>query len=406
MKRSLKVFRVLMAIIIVAGAVLWLIYPRQSLPNDEIDTIEAMEAYFDQITQEGFPPSMNVSVMKDGVLVYDQGFGDSASTANVYAYWSITKVYTAVAVLSLYEDGFLDLDDPISQYLEDFETVDKDGKPVTITVRQMLEHQSGLKELQGEIVQLIHLQSEEGMGVTKVYQNHIRDRYDQVTFQPGTETRYTNTAYIVLAALIEGITEGSYQDYVEGRIIEPLALTETSFELEDAFLDNAVQPSNPVINHFTLLLRLFADRNFNDDYVLRSENGRQWFRHFYTEYKGSTGLFGTSKDLAFFGQSLLDDLNGMGHVLDQESIESMFGQHGREDLTDTIKNEDFAIGLKAWKIDDKVVYGHAGGGAGYGAALAIMPEEDWVIAVLANDTNIRRDKILEIIYRATCQSSP
>lgn len=401
MKRFTIILSIIALVLIGGSIILWALYPKQTLAIEPVNSVESMEIYFDRITEEEFPPSMNVSVMKDGQLVYDKGFGDNVSPDNAYAYWSVTKVYTAAAVLRLTEDGIVDLDAPISDYLPDYGPVDKDGNPVVITVRHLLEHRSGVKDLQGEIVQLIHLHGQEGMGVTKVYDDYIKDKYARVANEPGTQVKYTNTAYILLATMIEAVTDGTYADYVQEHVLDAADLEKTSFRLEGDILAKAVQPSNPVFNHFTLLLRLFADKDFNEEYVLKTENGRHWFRHFYTEYKGSTGLFGTASDLAAFGQVLMEDYSleagEAGELLSSSSAASMFGSHDTDTLTDSIKNDDFAVGLKTWRLGDKIAYGHAGGGAGYGAALAIMPEEDLVIAILANDTNIDRDHILEVV---------
>ena len=67
-----------------------------------------------------------------------------------------------------------------------------------------------------------------------------------------------------------------------------------------------------------------------------------------------------------------------------------------EELAESYKDVQFGLGWKVWKLNEQIVYGH-GGGPGFGALLAFIPERELVVAINANDTNINRDVLLRIL---------
>lgn len=130
---------------------------------------------------------------------------------------SVTKAFTSSMVLQLVEEGLLDLDGTIEDYLPGLLT-SEDIEPDVITVRQLLRHESGLPELEepddpaatytpGELLALIGSQGAQ--------------------YPPGDEMRYTNTNYVLAGMLIEKVTGHRYADELKTRIADPLGLTGT-----------------------------------------------------------------------------------------------------------------------------------------------------------------------------------
>ena len=161
---------------------------------------------------------------------------------------------------------------------------------------------------------------------------------------------------------------------------------------------NTAIGSNPILNIFTGLLWVFGDKNLFKTYIRNVQNGHIWFNPLYTDYTPSSGLSGTSEEMARFGQLFLQQgfFNGQ-RILNQKTITMMLKPYSLDDLGRSYNDDNYGLGWKAWKVNNQIVYGHGGGGPGFGALLAIIPEEEIVIAINANDTNINRDELLRML---------
>ncbi|GAA2813664.1 serine hydrolase domain-containing protein [Crossiella cryophila] len=171
----------------------------------------------------------------NGTHVFTSGKGDLGtgapiprdSTARI---GSITKTFVATVVLQLAAEGRLTLEDTVGQHLPGL--INRNGNDGNrITVRQLLQHTSGLPEHVGEL---------EGRGYEKVRYGHFtaQDLLDialnhQPDFAPGTQWRYSNTGYVVAGLLIEKLTGHRWGEEVTRRIIKPLGLRDTSVPTED-----------------------------------------------------------------------------------------------------------------------------------------------------------------------------
>lgn len=136
---------------------------------------------------------------------------------------SSTKMYVATVVLQLVEEGIVDLDEPIDTYLPGLVTGD-DVLGTHITVRQLLQHTSGLPEYAAEI-------AADPFGAQHTY-FAPRDLLDvameqRAVFPPDARWEYSNTNYLVLGLLIEHLTSRTLHEQIGARIVEPLGLTHT-----------------------------------------------------------------------------------------------------------------------------------------------------------------------------------
>ena len=97
-----------------------------------------------------------------------------ATTDAVYHFWSVTKLFTATAVMQLVEDGKIGLDDPVTKYLPDFATVLPAGAPAAITIRELLDHSSGMKNLgPADLLGWIHHLGEPPVGETALVRERL-----------------------------------------------------------------------------------------------------------------------------------------------------------------------------------------------------------------------------------------
>jgi CubicO group peptidase (beta-lactamase class C family) len=176
-------------------------------------------------------PGLSVAVVQNGELVLAKGYGqanvelDAPCTADtVYQIGSITKQFTATAIMALVEEGKMALDDPIAKYLDNTPETWKD-----ITVRHLLNHTSGIKSY-----------TNVAENMAKVRLDRTRDdiigtvRDLPLEFVPGDKWVYNNTGYFLLGLIIEKVSGKAYAEFLQERIFKPLDMNATRVnELQD-----------------------------------------------------------------------------------------------------------------------------------------------------------------------------
>lgn len=171
---------------------------------------------------------MTVELAKQGTIIYAQGYGyanlstcqpTQAQTAFQLA--SLTKTFTATAILQLQNDGVLDLDTPVITYLPDY------AFDARITLRMLLNHISGLADYVNQPGLFPQAGTWELQGVTE---QTVLTAISQapLQFTPGSQYEYSNSNYFILGCILESVTSETYSDYVSTKIVEPLGLTQTS----------------------------------------------------------------------------------------------------------------------------------------------------------------------------------
>lgn len=122
-----------------------------------------------------------------------------------------------------------------------------------------------------------------------------------------------------------------------------------------------------------------------------------WCKKIYTQFTPSTGLNGPAGELAKIGILFINNgfFNG-GRILTPESV-SLISESYPPENTGTFDNPQLGIGWKRWQDNGNTFYGHGGGGPGYGAQLAVIPEKNLVIVICANDTEINRRILVNTI---------
>ncbi|MFC3716354.1 serine hydrolase [Luteimonas soli] len=168
-----------------------------------------------------------VVVVKDGQVLLQKGYGyadlakrtpvDPAET--LFRPGSVSKLFTWTAVMQLVEQGKLDLDADVNQYL-DFEIPARDGKPATL--RQIMTHTAGFEE---QIRALITAKDSEITPLGEALKRWVPERIHE----PGTTPAYSNYATAVAGYIVERVSGESFDDYVERHIFQPLGMAHSSF---------------------------------------------------------------------------------------------------------------------------------------------------------------------------------
>ena len=195
-------------------------------------------------------PGISITVVRNGKALYRRGYGKADIGAGTdvrpetkFALGSVTKIFTAIGVLNLYDRGLVDLDEEIGTYLPDLPNEEWKAR----TVRDLLSMSSGIPELsfcesgpkEGEACQ-DHPQGSPytfnlcGEGHKCVSANRVpypeyleRAAVIPLQFEGGSKYFYSNTNFLILGELIEAVSGESYEDYINGLILGPLGMTDT-----------------------------------------------------------------------------------------------------------------------------------------------------------------------------------
>ena len=310
---------ILLIIIIGMGIGLYLLAPHPPRTPKRVADVAELEAYLQALTEAGDPPGLSLAVVKEGELVYSGAFGladgeqkIAATPDTVYHWWSMTKMATAVSILQLHEQGKLNLNDPVSDYLPFFtvEYPSPDSPPITI--RHLLNHTSGLPDTIPAMIGWVHT-ADESYDQTELLRQQLPN-FNKLRFVPGSDDAYSNLGYMTLGVIIEAVTEERYEAYVVETVLRPLGMTQTDFVYTEAMGQHEAAGSHPLVHFFTPLLPFFVEM---DQLVQQRIGTRYWFNRFYIDATPSTGLIGPATDAA----KLLVALQDGQPLLSADSIE-------------------------------------------------------------------------------------
>ena len=188
--------------------------------------LAAVDAAAQQMVTTGQAAGLAVGVVRGGRLVFNRGYGKAnlelnvpVTTETVFPIFSITKTYTAAAIMQMAERGQLKLEDPLSKYFPGFP---RGGE---VSLRQLLNHTSGIHDYAAPDFPLntVGATSDE---LTK----YIATQKVAFNFDPGTRWSYSNANYALLGKIIEKVSGKSYREYMAENIFSKLGLKNTAVD--------------------------------------------------------------------------------------------------------------------------------------------------------------------------------
>ena len=292
--------------------------------------------------ERGFMGS--VLVARDEEILFERSYGlaniewnQPNSPTTKFRLASITKQFTAAAILILEERGQLSLDDRIRDYLPDLPVAWNE-----ITIFHLLAHQSGIPEL-------LDLPNAEAWVRTPTsVQQTITYFMDQpLAFEPGLQALYTNSGYIVAGYLIEQVTGQTYERFLKQNVFEPLGMTNTGYDSDAIIYERAAGyvPGASPLSHV------------NAPYLDQS------FPH------AAGALYSTTRDLLVWEQALFG-----GEVLSAESLLKM--------TTPYLGN--YGLGAEIKIENGRRVIDHGGGTNGFQGVVAYYPDQRVTMIALSN----------------------
>jgi len=357
----------------------------------QVNDVGELEAYLNRLVDSGNPPGLSLVVVKDGSIVYNKAFGFAdgpggvkADTDTVYHWWSMTKIPTAIAIMQLREQGKLDLDDSVTQYLPWFDvTYPSDASPA-ITVRHLLQHISGLPDTIPAMIGWVHY-DDATRNQTEIVKKYLPD-FNKLKFEPGEKAVYSNFNYMVLGAVIEAISGQSYEAYITENILEPLGMSQTGFVYTSSMGEHEAYGTLPVVHLYTPLLPMLLDTNA----LIRQQQGKLfWLNRVYIDATPSTGLIGPATDVARLMMAYLNRGSLDGNLLLQpESIAV---------LTETPPIDGHGLGWVVGEANGTRYLEHAGGGPGFATIMRLYPDKGIGFAILSNGTDLDRDGLMNLL---------
>jgi CubicO group peptidase (beta-lactamase class C family) len=296
-------------------------------------------------------PGCALGVIHGGALAYARGYGAAnleygqpIAPSSVFHVASVSKHFTATAIVLLAQEGKLGLDDDIRRHLPELPDFG-----ATITIRQMLNHISGLRD-QWELLALAGWRPDDLKTNADVLDLATRQR--ELNFIPGAEWLYSNMGYTLAALIVERTSGQSLRAFLDARIFAPLGMARTHFHDDHS----EIVPG-----------RAYA-------YVPRDGGGyRISIPAFDTV--GATSLFTTVEDLARW----------INHLARERVAATPYWQELTTlGLLNSGEPTDYALGLRLGTYKGTQLIEHSGGDAGYRAHLLWLPDEDLAIAILCN----------------------
>ena len=294
-------------------------------------------------------PGATLIVVKDGKTLLRRAYGMADVAGKVpmrpeatLRLGSITKQFTAVAIMMLADEGKLALTDPITKFLPDYPAQGK-----LITVEHLLTHTSGIVSYTGKP----DFASRAGRDLT-VPQVIDYFKNDPLEFAPGSKYAYNNSGYFLLGAIIEKLSGQSYATFVEQRIFTPLKMTHTAYEGSERALTQRAAGHTQTDAGYGASTPLSMSQPY-----------------------AAGALVSTIDDLAKWDAAVV-----AGKLLKPASWKQAFTPYA---LTGG-KRTDYGYGWNVGKLRGSEAISHGGGINGFSTFAIRMPKEKVFVAMLAN----------------------
>ena len=296
-------------------------------------------------------PSVSIAIVQGGRLAYAKAYGAArlhpkvlSTPSTRYAIDSVSKQFTAAAILLLAEQGLLSLDDPVSRWFPELRAAG------AVTLRQLLTHTGGIRDYWPQ--DFLTPEMTRPTTVSGLIEEWAQRPLD---FAPGTDWQYSNTGYVLAGAVVEKASGLPLMEFLRLHVFQPLHMTRVilySPSAEDSALDAA-----PYTRHGL------------GPVAPAPREGAGWLF-------GAAELAMQPSDLAAWDISLIDRSLLKAESYRQE-FEPVVLANGRA--------VEYALGLAVQTVDRRLRIGHAGAGSGFLADNRIWPKERAAIVVMTNN---------------------
>lgn len=339
------------------------LHAQSDVKEPESDALVLIDEWLESQQAYDHLPGISAGIVKDQQLIWSKGYGMAdvtkkvpASPSTLYSICSITKLFTSIAIMQLYEQGKLRLDDSVRAVLPEFNIHQQFEDSGPITIRSLLTHSSGLPRESD----FPYWTGPEYKFPTK---KQVTEKLDeQETLYPAsTYFQYSNLGMTILGDIVEKLSGKRYDDYVEENILKPLRLSNTLCK------PPADQAARKLATGYSSLKR----DGTRDPVPLFDTRGM----------KPAAGFYSTVEDLARFAAwqfRLLD--RGGKEILQASTLREMQRVH----WVDPDWKVHWGLGFVVYQQGGKTLVGHSGSCPGYRTTLLLDPEEKLAFIVMIN----------------------
>ena len=322
--------------------------------KDYATAVEMLERFITHEMADKDLAALSIALVDDQQIVWAKGFGFAdpkkkvpATAETIYRVGSVSKLFTDIAVMQLVEQGKLDLDAPVTRYLQDFRPRNPFGRNVTL--RQLMSHRSGL--VREPPVGNYFETTEPSLARTIASLNQTA-----LVYAPETRTKYSNAAIATVGYVLERTQGEPFAKYLKRAVLDPLDLERSSFELTPEITKGLAKA-----DMWTIDGRVFAAPTF--------ELGMSPAGSMYT----------TVTDMGRFMSALLAGGRGAkGQILKPSTIDQMwtpqFAQPGQKN--------GYGIGFGIGELEGRRTVGHGGAIYGFATTLKAMPDDKLGVVVV------------------------
>lgn len=331
-----------------------------------------MDEYIEAMMQDCRIPGFSVAIVQDGETLYMNGYGVADETGRAvtpqtpFLVGSVSKTFTALAVMQLAELGTVELDKPVQDYLPNFALADADAS-AKITVRQLLNHTSGFGKAAEHRVATLYGDQET--------LHELVQKSTTITLknEPGSTFEYGNMSFIILGDLIETVSGLSYGEYIQRYIFDPLEMHHSYTSVERAKEDGLAIGYRPIFG--------FAH-----------PSGLPYRTDFLPAYS----VISSAEDMTHY---MIAMSNG-GRYHDSEIL----SEEGIRQMTSASVHisEWMSYGL-GWYVTSGSFY-HGGELPDYQAKVKFLPEDDISVVLMYNTSGIMLSTLFKAGYRDRIES--
>jgi len=270
-------------------------------------TVEEFEAYVNTLVGDN-PPGLSILISQGGNILYNKAFGTAdgpggmaAEPDTVYPWGSMTKMATGTAIMQLVDQGLVDLDAPVSDYLDYFPA------EYGITVRQLLDHSSGLREPVDFLLPSLSLDGQPLPDPDLVAKAYLEGITGPI-FEPGSASTYGNPNFVMLGQVVAEVSGQPFVEYVKEHILVPLGMQNTDFTYSNqAMIAKAAAPALPadIVEELISLLDRARGQGDGADFIREVDDQFAWMNR-YNVLAANGGLKGPATEVLRFAQMHLN----------------------------------------------------------------------------------------------------
>lgn len=340
----------------------------------DAELVRRVDAAIAQVASRPEAAGLSVAVARGDRILLERGAGLAnvaqnvpADATTIFRVGSVTKQFTAAAIMKLVEQGKLGLDDPLAKYVPDFDTGGR-----TVTIRQLLNHASGIpnytaqRAFGGDFPTRSDLRRVDILNLVKGV---------PFDFEPGAGWRYSNTGYYLLGLVIEKASGRSYPEFLRQELLAPLKLTHTLYDA-----------GTPVPHSAT---------GYTFDPLTRTRNPARALNMIAPFAAGS--LASTAGDLLRWQIALSN-----GRAVTPASFQQMIGSTVKTGRGDAL----YGFGLIVDSIIGQRHIWHNGGIDGFNSVVSWFPDLGLRTAVISNSEALPSEAVEAMIIQALTSKDP